>query len=280
MESLRQWYAALDAAFLSNLGLDVLVAIALLVIGRWLSKILIGLLKRAMRHHKLDALLIDFTTRILYVTLLLVVALSAVAYVGIDITPLVVLLGGSALAIGLALQSSLSNFASGLMLVAFRPFTKDDYVEAGGVGGTVTKVGIFNTELLTPDNRQIIVPNSSITGTTITNFSAHETRRIDLIIGVHYDDDLKVARDTILQTLTAHPGVLKEPQPSVLVIDLADSSVNIAARPWVKSADYWSVRSELLEQIKVSLEKAGCSIPYPQRSFNIHRSASDDVFTD
>ncbi len=272
METIQAWWNGVNSTLIQQLGFDIVIGLLILVIGRWVAKALIAFLRRLMKHHALDALLIDFTTRILYVALLLVVTLSAVAYVGIDITPLVVLLGGSALAIGLALQSSLSNFASGLMLVGFRPFTKGDYVEAGGVGGTVMKVGIFNTELVTPDNRQIILPNSAITEATITNFSAHATRRIDLVIGVHYDDDLKLARDTITEVLVQHPKVLEEPAPAVLVVDLADSSVNIAARPWVASDDYWTTRSELLEQIKVALEKAGCSIPYPQRSFHIHQA--------
>lgn len=271
MELIQSWFQSLNGDFLRTMGIDLLVALAILVLGRWIVKAVIGLLARAMSKKNLDPLLINFTTRILSIALLLVVILAAVAYVGIDITPLMVLLGGSALAVGLALQSSLSNFAAGMMLVAFRPFTKGDYVEAGGVGGTVAEVSLFNTEMVTPDNRHIIVPNSAITGATITNFSAYNTRRIDLLIGVHYDDDLKLARDTIEGVLRQHPKVLSDPAPQILVMDLADSSVNIAARPWVASDDYWVVRSELLEQIKVSLEAAGCSIPYPQRDFHLHQ---------
>ena len=272
----QEWMSQLNSDFLVSFSQDVIVAILILIGGRWLAKALISLLRKTLTHHSLDPLLIDFTTRILYVALLLVVTLSAVAYLGIDITPLVVLLGGSALAIGLALQSSLSNFASGLMLVAFRPFTQGHYVEAGGVGGTVTKVGIFNTELVTPDNRQVIVPNSTITNSTITNYSAHETRRIDLVIGVHYDDNLKIAQRTLFDVLNKHPKVLDDPKPTVSVIDLADSSINIAVRPWVRSEDYWMVRAELLEEIKHSLEQAGCTIPYPQRTFYLHSSSSKD----
>lgn len=271
MDMIQTWLSSLNGDWLTTVGIDLLVAVAMLVIGRWIVKALIALLSRAMTRKALDPLLINFTTRILSITLLLVVILAAVAYIGIDITPLMVLLGGSALAVGLALQSSLSNFAAGMMLVAFRPFTKGDYVEAGGVGGTVTEVSLFNTELVTADNRHIIVPNSAITGSTITNFSAYDTRRIDLVIGVHYNDDLKLARDTIQGVLEQHEKVLNDPAPQILVLDLADSSVNIAARPWVRSLDYWAVRSELLEQIKVALEAAGCSIPYPQRDFHLHQ---------
>lgn len=271
MESVNNWIQSLNGDLLTGIGLDLIIALVILVVGRWIVKAIIGLMRRAMERKNLDPLLVSFTTRILSVALMLAVVLASVAYVGIDITPLMVLLGGSALAIGLALQSSLSNFAAGLMLVAFRPFKKGDYVEAGGVGGTVAEVSLFNTELVTADNRHIIVPNSAITGSTITNFSAYNTRRIDLLIGVHYNDDLKVARDTIASVLSQHPNVLDDPAPQILVMDLADSSVNIAARPWVKASDYWTVRSELLEQIKVALEAAGCSIPYPQRDFHLHQ---------
>ncbi len=271
MDSIRDWIGTINGELLTTFGTKLVIALVILIVGRWIAKAVLAFITRTMNKKGVDSLLVDFVTRILSIALLLVVVLTAVAYVGIDITPLMVLLGGSALAIGLALQSSLSNFASGMMLVAFRPFTKGHYVEAGGVGGTITKVSMFNTEMVTPDNRHIIVPNSAITSATITNYSAHDTRRIDMVIGVHYNDDLKVARDTIAGVLDAHPKVLNEPESQILILDLADSSVNIAARPWVESADYWVVRSELLEQIKVALEAAGCSIPYPQRDFHLHQ---------
>jgi small conductance mechanosensitive channel len=274
IDSITQWAANFDLQLISRLGIDFAVAVVIVVIGRWVAKALVAALRRAFTKKQLDPLLIDFTTNILYVILLGAVVLVGVAYVGVDITPLMVLLGGSALAIGLALQSSLSNFASGLMLVAFRPFTQGHFVEAGGVSGTVAHVGIFNTDLVTPDNRHIIVPNSQITGSSITNYSAYGTRRIDLLIGVHYDDDLKLARDTIAAVFAKHDKVLDDPAPQILIMDLADSAVNIAARPWVNADDYWVVRSELLEQIKVALEAAGCSIPYPQTDLHI-QSLSD-----
>ncbi len=274
IDSITQWAADFDLDLISRLGIDFAVAVVIIVIGRWVAKALVAALRRAFTNKQLDPLLIDFTTNILYVILLGAVVLVGVAYVGIDITPLMVLLGGSALAIGLALQSSLSNFASGLMLVAFRPFTQGHFVEAGGVSGTVAHVGIFNTDLVTPDNRHIVVPNSQITSSSITNYSAYDTRRIDLLIGVHYDDDLKLARDTIAAVFAKHDKVLDDPAPQILIMDLADSAVNIAARPWVNADDYWVVRSELLEQIKVALEAAGCSIPYPQTDLHI-QSLSD-----
>lgn len=274
MEAVTEWFSQFDLTSLTAIGMKLFAALVILIIGRWVAKAFTGFLRRNMEKREMDALLVDFSTRILYAVLLLVIILTAIASVGVDIAPLMVLLGGSALAVGLALQGSLSNFASGLMLVIFHPFGKGDFVEAGGVSGTVIRVGIFNTELKTPDNRNIVVPNSSITGSPITNFSANPTRRVDLLIGVHYDDDLKVARDTIMSVLKGHEKVLADPEPVVLVMELADSSVNIAARPWVNSADFWVVRSELMEQIKSALEAAGCSIPFPQRDVHLYQSSN------
>ena len=274
MDTLTGYISQFDLTSLTATGLKLAAALIILIIGRWVAKAFTGFLRRNMEKRKMDALLVDFSARILYAVLLLVIVLTAIASVGVDIAPLMVLLGGSALAVGLALQGSLSNFASGLMLVIFHPFGKGDFVEAGGVSGTVIRVGIFNTELKTPDNRNITVPNSGITSSPITNFSANPTRRVDLLIGVHYDDDLKVARDTIMTVLKSHEKVLEDPAPVVLVMELADSSVNIAARPWVNSADFWVVRSELMEQIKSALEAAGCSIPFPQRDVHLYQSSN------
>ncbi len=266
MESLQQWFANLETAQILSVAWKVVGALLIFIIGRWVAKAVVALANKAMTRKQLDAMLVAFLGTILYSALLLCVILASISYVGVAITPLIAILGGAALAIGLALQSSLSNFASGVMLVGYQPFTKGHFVEAGGVSGTVERVGLFNTQLITPDNRNVIVPNGQITSAPITNYSAFETRRCDLLIGVDYGDDLKVARDTIWRVITGHEKVLKDPEPAILVMDLADSSVNFAVRPWVNAADYWVVRSELLEQIKTELEAAGCSIPFPQRT--------------
>jgi small conductance mechanosensitive channel len=266
MESLQQWFANLETAQLLAWAWKIIGALLIFIIGRWVAKAVIGVVRKALTRRELDAMLVSFLGTILYTLLLLCVVLAAISYLGIAITPLIAILGGAALAVGLALQSSLSNFASGVMLVGFRPFTKGHFVEAGGVSGTVERVGLFHTQLITPDNRDVIVPNSQITTSPITNYSAFETRRCDLTIGVDYGDDLNVARDTIWKVITGHEKVLEDPEPAILVMDLADSSVNFAVRPWVKADDYWVVRSELLEQIKTELEAAGCSIPFPQRT--------------
>jgi small conductance mechanosensitive channel len=266
MESLQQWFANLETAQLLAWAWKIIGALLIFIIGRWVAKAVIGVVRKALTRRELDPMLVSFLGTILYTLLLLCVVLAAISYLGIAITPLIAILGGAALAVGLALQSSLSNFASGVMLVGFRPFTKGHFVEAGGVSGTVERVGLFHTQLITPDNRDVIVPNSQITTSPITNYSAFETRRCDLTIGVDYGDDLHVARDTIWKVITGHEKVLEDPEPAILVMDLADSSVNFAVRPWVKADDYWVVRSELLEQIKTELEAAGCSIPFPQRT--------------
>lgn len=278
MEALQEWWSNIETATALALAWKLIGALLIFIIGRWVVKAINGLIRRAFNRRDMDPMLVNFLTNIIYALLLISVILAAVSYLGVPITPMIAILGGAALAVGLALQSSLSNFASGVMLIGFRPFTKGHYVEAGGVSGTVERVGMFNSELVTPDNRSVIVPNSQITSSPITNYSAFDTRRIDLIIGVDYADDLKLARDTIWKVITGHEKVLEDPEPAILMMDLADSSVNFAVRPWVKSEDYWVVRSELLEIIKAELESAGCSIPFPQRT--IHHIGEPDTGAD
>jgi len=275
MDALKEWYATIETGQLLALCWQIIGALLIFIIGRWIAKAVIRLLGRVLKKRNVDELIITFLSNILYVVLLLCVVLIAIGYLGIAVTPLIAILGGAALAVGLALQSSLSNFASGLMLVGFRPFRTGNFVEAGGVSGTVQSVGIFQTQLTTPDNRHVIVPNSAITSQPITNYSAFDTRRIDLVIGVHYEDDLKVARDTISKVLSAHDKVLADPEPTIMLLELADSSVNFAVRPWVNAGDYWPTRGELLEQLKVELEKAGCSIPYPQRDVHLFKDSAE-----
>lgn len=272
MNAVTEYLNNLDTATMLAWGWKALAALLIFVIGRWVAKAVSSFLARLMRKRGIDNMLANFLSAILYTILLVAVIIAAVGQLGIQTTPLVAVLGAAGLAVGLALQSSLGNFASGVMLVLFRPFTKGDYVEAGGTSGTVSEVGIFNTVLNTPDNRRVIVPNGQITNDVITNYSAHDTRRIDLIIGVDYGDDLKTARATLEKVVKAHDKVLEDPAPIVWVMELADSSVNFAVRPWVAAADYWQVRNELLEQLKTELETAGCSIPFPQRDVHLHEA--------
>ena len=276
MDTLNQYFRDIDPATLIAWGWKILAALLIFIIGRWVAKLIRRSISKLMTARNLDPMLVNFLGAILYSILLVAVVIAAVSQLGIQTTPLIAVLGAAGLAVGLALQNSLGNFAAGVMLIFFRPFTKGDYVEAGGTSGTVDEVGIFNTMLDTPDNRRVIVPNGQITSDTITNYSAHDTRRIDMIIGVDYGDDLKVARATLEKTLARHEKVLKDPAPVVWVMELADSSVNFAARPWVAAADYWQVRNELLEQIKADLEAAGCSIPFPQRDVHVHQAGESD----
>jgi small conductance mechanosensitive channel len=202
-------------------------------------------------------------------TLMVFVVLTAVSALGVPTTNFLAIVGAAGLAIGLALKDSLSNFSSGVMLVFFRPFKVGDYIEAAGVAGTVNSIAIFNTVIKTPDNRVITVPNSLIYGDAITNFSAENTRRIDLVIGIGYDDDVQRAKALIQGVLSNEDRVLDDPAPTIMTLELGDSSVNIAVRPWVKTSEYWPVRGELLERIKKALEDSGLSIPYPQRDLHI-----------
>lgn len=258
-----------------EIGTRLIGAILIFFIGRWIGKRVVRGVSRGMEKRGIDALLVTFVGNILGVLLLVIVIMISLGHLGIQVTPLIAVLGGMALAVGLALQSSLSNFAAGIMLVILRPFTRGHFVEAGGVSGTVQSVGIFNTQLQTPDNRLVIVGNSAITGNPITNYSAFDTRRIDMIIGVAYDDDLKLAQATMQRVIEAHEKVLAEPEPAILVMELGESSVDFAVRPWVLAEDYWTTRSDLLESLKTELEAAGCSIPFPQRDIH-HFNVSDE----
>jgi len=205
------------------------------------------------------------------------VLLTAAGVLGIPTTNFLAIIGAAGLAVGLALKDSLSNFSAGVMLVLFRPFRAGDFIEAAGVAGTVEEVGIFKTDIKTPDNRVVVVPNGLIYGGTIINFSAKETRRIDLVIGISYSDEIHKARTLIQAVLDAEQRVLKDPAAQIMLLELGASSVDIAVRPWVKSADYWLVRAELLERIKLTLEENGLSIPFPQRDIHIISSSAVSV---
>ncbi len=275
MDAVIEYFNNLDTATLLGWAWKLVAALLIFFIGRIVAKLISGFLANLMRKRGIDDMLANFLSVVLYAILLVAVIIAAISQLGIQTTPLIAVLGAAGLAVGLALQNSLGNLAAGVMLVLFRPFTKGDYVEAGGTSGTVTEVGLFQSVLNTPDNRRVIVPNGQITSENITNYSAYDTRRIDLIIGVGYGDDLKVARSTIEKVLGDHDKVLDDPAPVIWVMELGDSSVNFAVRPWVQAADYWGVRSELLESLKVELEAAGCEIPFPQRDVHLHQVDAD-----
>jgi small conductance mechanosensitive channel len=250
-------------------GLQVVGAIAVLVIGRWVAGILRGATQRSLERAKLDATLVPFIAGLVYYLVLAVVLIAVLGLFGIETTSLVAVLATAGLAVGLALQGTLSNFSSGVMLLVFRPFKVGHFVDVAGVKGTVDEIGIFTTRMHTPDNVQIIVPNSSIYGATITNYSAFDTRRNDLVIGVSYGDDLRLVEETIRRVVTGDERVLAEPELQVAVSELGDSSVNFIVRPWCKASDYWPLRFDLTRKLKEELEAAGCSIPFPQRDVHI-----------
>jgi len=261
-------------SLVSTWGLQVVGAIAVLIVGRMVAGALRGGTRRALERGSVDATLVPFLSGLVYYAAIAVVLIAVLGLFGIETTSLVAVLGAAGLAIGLALQGTLSNFSSGVMLLVFRPFKVGNYIEVAGTAGTVAEVGIFTTVLNTPDNVKIIVPNSAIYGDTITNYSANDTRRNDLVIGVSYGDDLGRARQTILDVIASDGRVLEEPEPVVAVSELADSSVNFVVRPWCKKEDYWTLRFDLTQEIKEKLEAAGCSIPFPQRDLHVFQNGA------
>ena len=256
---------------LVNWGLKVVAALAILAIGRWLAKTVVKWMGRLFERADVDSTLTSFLSSLAYIALMVAVVLAALGALGVNTTSFLAIVGAAGLAIGLALKDSLGNFAAGVMLIFFRPFKTGDYVEAGGTSGTVEQVRIFNTVLKTPDNRVVVVPNSLVYSDVITNYSAEATRRVDLVIGIGYNDSIPEAKRLIAEILEADDRVLSDPAPTIMLLDLGASSVDIAVRPWVKSADYWATRGDLLERIKVTLEDHGLSIPYPQTDVHLFK---------
>jgi small conductance mechanosensitive channel len=255
-------------------GINIILALAVFIVGRWLANMIVRGVKRLMKRANMDEALIGFLSSILKAILLVVVVIAALEQLGVNTTSVLAVFAAAGLAVGLALKDSLSNFSAGVMLIIFKPFKVGDFVEAAGIAGVVEEIRIFNTQLRTGDNREIIVPNSQIYSGIITNFSAREQRRIDLVIGIGYEDDIRAAKQILEQLLQSDERILKEPAPVILVSELGESSVDLAVRPWVSSADYWNVRSDLLENIKREFDAKGISIPYPQRDVHVHQTAA------
>jgi small conductance mechanosensitive channel len=245
-------------------SISIISAIAVFVIGRWVAKLIIKALNRVLERSGVDETLRGFLANIAYTVLLVAVIVASLEQLGVDTTSVIAVFAAAGLAVGLALKDSLSNFSAGVMLILFKPFKTGDFVEAAGTSGVVEKISVFSTIMRTGDNREIIVPNSHIYGGTIVNVSARDTRRIDLVFGIGYDDDIRLAKRLIEDVMTGDERILKDPAPSVAVGELADSSVNLNTRPWVKSEDYWTVRSDMLEKVKAVFDANNISIPYPQ----------------
>ncbi len=250
-------------------GTRILLALAILVVGRWAVRRITRLTERALERVEVDPMLVRFLGNLIYFALLVVVVLAALEQLGVNTTSALAVFGAAGLAVGLALQKSLSNFAAGAMLIFFRPFKAGDFVEVAGISGVVEEVRVFNTVLRTHDNREIIVPNGQIYEDKIVNYSARDTRRIDLVFGIGYDDDLKQAKALIEEILATDERILEDPKPTVAVVELGESSVDIAVRPWVKSKDFGAVRSDLLERVKAAFDTHGITIPYPTREVHL-----------
>lgn len=277
-EKLMNWFETIDWNAVIQTGVQWLghIAIALLIYiaGRWVIRQLLKVTERALRLRNVDKVLSNFLRNLISAALTVLLIIMVLQQLGVQTSSLLAIIGAAGLAIGLALKDSLGNFASGVMLVILKPFRAGDFVDIGSVSGTVETVHIFNTVITTPDNREVTIPNSLITSDAIINYTARPIRRIDLVVGVAYDDNLQVASQAIEKALTQQSKLLAEPAPVVMVYELGDSSVNFAVRPWVKTDDYWSVRGPLMQSIKAELEAAGCSIPFPQRDIHLFQSPS------
>ncbi|AZV45777.1 mechanosensitive ion channel protein MscS [Nautilia sp. PV-1] len=255
-------------------GIKILGAVAIYIIGKWIAQVLTKLFRKMLERSNTDITLVKFLGDLVYFGLIVLVIIAALGTLGVNTTSFAAIIGAAGLAVGLALQGNIANFGAGVVILFLRPFKVGDFVEAGGAVGVVDQIGIFNTTFKTGDNRIIIVPNSNIIGGNITNYSREAIRRIDLVIGVGYEDDLKLVKSTLEEILNDHPKVLKDPAPAVALAELADSSVNFNVRPWVKSEDYWGVRSELLEKIKTTFDEKGINIPYPQMDVHVDNKAA------
>ena len=257
-------YVDMAIQYGAEYGVRIIGAIAIFVIGKWIAKKLSGLIKKVMERGEIDPTLSAFIASIIDIILMVVVVLAAIKNLGIDTTSFIAILGAAGLAIGLALQGTFGNIGSGVILILFRPFEVGNFVSVGGESGTVEAITLFNTTLLTPDNKVILIPNSTVASGNITNFSKKEKRRVDFVFGIGYDDDLKLAKATLQEIVDADARILKDPASFIGVGELGDSSVNFTVRVWVKSSDYWGVHFDTIETVKLTFDEKGISIPYPQ----------------
>ena len=264
---------------LSTTGVDLGIGVAKALVIFYVGRLIVGLLTRGLRKllqkQEVDKTLETFVCNLVRMALLAFVVVAAISALGVQTASFIAVLGAAGLAVGLALQGSLSNFAAGVLIVVFRPYKVGDWIEAAGVSGSVLEVQILTTALMTADNKRVIVPNSQIMGSIITNFSAHDKRRVDLVIGVSYSSDLDQVRQTLQAVIADDERILEEPAVTIAVSELGDSSVNFVVRPWVKTADYWAVRFSLTEAIKKRFDAEGISIPFPQRDVHIYQAAAD-----
>ncbi|EDY83818.1 transporter, MscS family [Verrucomicrobiia bacterium DG1235] len=271
-EKIMNWLQTDGLDFLITLG----IAIAIFIIGKWVAHKITKLIKKAMKKSNMDDTLVSFLGNGIYMILMVCVILVTLDYLGVKTTSFVAILGAAGLAVGLALQGSLANFASGVLIIMFRPFKKGDAVDGGGVFGIVEEISILTTNMRTPDNKVIIIPNSQMMGGAITNFSAKSTRRVDMTFGCGYDDDIRQAKRVLQDILDNDERVLKDPAYVVAVSELGDNSVNFTVRPWVDAADYWNVYFDTHEAVKLKFDEEGLSIPYPQTDVHLFPAQTEE----
>jgi len=269
MENLLSENSELLSQYIIPWGIKIVSAILIYVIGRWVTKLVVKSVAKLMNKSDVDESLTKFAGNIIGSVLTIFVLIAAIEQLGVDTTSIMAIFAAAGLAVGLALKDSLSNFSAGVMLIMFKPFKIGDFVNAGGSAGVIEEIQIFNTIMRTGDNQEIIIPNSHIYGGSITNVSARDTRRIDLVIGIGYDDNIGTAKSLIEEIISNNALILTDPAPTIMVLELGESCIDIAVRPWVKTGDYWGVRAELLQTIKETFDEKGISIPYPQRDVHM-----------
>ena len=265
------WWVDTGSPLVTELGVSLVLAILIFVIGRMVAKLIQKLIRKTMERAKVDEALIGFTSALVHASLMVFVILAALDQLGVQTTSFIAVLGAAGLAVGLALQGSLANFASGVLMLIFRPFKIGDYIEGAGTSGSVTKIHIFTTTLTTPDNKIVIVPNAKMMGDNITNYSASGTRRLDLVACISYGDSIDTAKAAMADLLASDERVLKDPAPTIGVLAMNDSSIDLVVRPWVNTSDYWDVRFDLTEAIKKRLEAEGLRIPFPQHDVHLYK---------
>lgn len=254
-------------------GVQVILALTIFIVGKWVAKKIANIVQRVLAKNNVDPAIQHFVGSLVSWVLIIFVVIASLGQLGIQTASFVAIVGAAGLAVGLALQGSLANFAAGVLILIFRPFKVGDFIGVAGVSGVVQKIQIFTTELHSPDNKKIIVPNGGVISGNITNYSANDTRRVDLVFGVGYGDDINAAKAVLQSVVAAEPKVLQDPAPTIAVVELADSSVNLVCRPWVNTADYWDVYFNITEAAKKALDAQGISIPFPQRDLHLHNVA-------
>lgn len=259
--------------YLAIYGMKVVAALVILIVGLWLAKRLKGLFATVLTKRNLDATLVAFLSSLAYTGLVVLVVVAAISKLGVETTSFAAVIASAGLAIGLALQGSLSNFAAGVLLIIFKPFKAGDLIEAAGHLGSVKEVGLLTTELATLDNRQVIAPNSTVLGAPIINLNGYDKRRVDMVVGVSYRDDLDKVKQIIEEVIAEDDRILKDPEPQIAVCTLNNSSVDFVVRPWCKPADYWGVNFDFTKKVKQRFDAEGVTIPFPQRDVHLYQEA-------